>query len=369
MIYLILSIGAVYAFIPIIIIIILIIAARGSTGKDFFAIFGVTTLINSVRGIGGGGAGKGISGRSAAYRANTVATKDAAKAAGGVFIADTAKKTEYLDQNLFQGNLYKKNRAQRTDYIENMYNVAGRNAVYDMLKKKGYTDSKLLAMSDEQLKRFATENLTLAFVSAYFAKNIKGLPPLGEPPPPESPKARGYYGKVAMSTEFYDRYKKARSSAGGRGAFSIGRARAREMNLLLKSMSDDQLRTLLQSRGIDAAGKSRDALIGLAASGLTLEQIRGTKEGKGSGDNVFRGDKTGKDDDQDSAAPANTSGSSDPKINILEQMSDSEIRNMMKHYGRADVPGISHDNLVGYAYSYLSPQQIREYFNNIRGKS
>ncbi len=56
-----LSIGAIYAFIPIVIIIILIAAAAGLTrGKDLFAIFGLGALIG-FGGAAGRGMGKGIS--------------------------------------------------------------------------------------------------------------------------------------------------------------------------------------------------------------------------------------------------------------------------------------------------------------------
>jgi len=45
-----LSLGAIYAVIPIIIIIILILAARGAvSGTDLFAMFGINTLLGAQR--------------------------------------------------------------------------------------------------------------------------------------------------------------------------------------------------------------------------------------------------------------------------------------------------------------------------------
>ncbi len=60
MLPIILSIGAIYAFIPIIVIIILIAAAAGlMRGTDIFALFGIGTLMGMASGIGKG-AGKGL---------------------------------------------------------------------------------------------------------------------------------------------------------------------------------------------------------------------------------------------------------------------------------------------------------------------
>jgi len=60
-----LSVGAIPALVPIIIIIILIAAAAGLTrGTDFFALFGIDALLGLASGIGRGGTGKGLVGRS-----------------------------------------------------------------------------------------------------------------------------------------------------------------------------------------------------------------------------------------------------------------------------------------------------------------
>lgn len=75
-----LNIGAIYAFIPIIIIIILIAAAAGLTrGKDLFALFGLGALIG-FGGAAGRGAGKGISKGPRMPKS----TLDAARGAGGI---------------------------------------------------------------------------------------------------------------------------------------------------------------------------------------------------------------------------------------------------------------------------------------------
>ena len=57
-----LSVGAIYALVPIVIIIILIAAAVGLTrGSDLFAVFGIGTLLGLRGTIGAGSAGKGMS--------------------------------------------------------------------------------------------------------------------------------------------------------------------------------------------------------------------------------------------------------------------------------------------------------------------
>jgi hypothetical protein len=80
-----LSFGAVYALIPVIIIIILIAAAAGlNRGASLFELLGFGTLIGSVRGIGtgSGGAGQGMR-RIASYRRNTVTQTQGGKFGGG----------------------------------------------------------------------------------------------------------------------------------------------------------------------------------------------------------------------------------------------------------------------------------------------
>ena len=61
MLSVVLSFGALYTFIPIIIIIILIAAAAGlSRGWDLFTLFGFAVLTDFARGAGRGAAGKGL---------------------------------------------------------------------------------------------------------------------------------------------------------------------------------------------------------------------------------------------------------------------------------------------------------------------
>ncbi len=64
-----LSLGSAWALAPLIVIVILIAAAAGLTrGGDFFSIMGLGTLLGLSRGIGGGGAGKGLKSGSAMQR-------------------------------------------------------------------------------------------------------------------------------------------------------------------------------------------------------------------------------------------------------------------------------------------------------------
>jgi hypothetical protein len=80
---LVMSLGAIYAFIPIVIIIILIAAAAGlSRGTDLFQIFGIGALIGVGSGIGGGGTGKSIKGFGKSY-GSTKAFSKMGGAAGG----------------------------------------------------------------------------------------------------------------------------------------------------------------------------------------------------------------------------------------------------------------------------------------------
>ena len=80
MIHFALSLGAIFAVIPIIIIIILILAARGAAGgTDLFAMFGINTLLGAQK-TTSPGSRKGFGGKS--YRANTGATKKRAEEMG-----------------------------------------------------------------------------------------------------------------------------------------------------------------------------------------------------------------------------------------------------------------------------------------------
>lgn len=88
----ILSIGAIYAFIPIVIILILLAAARSATGfGELFQIFGISTLLG-FRGAGSGGAGRGISRQTKYTPAKTTRAK-AGAVGGGLFEFKTAKNT------------------------------------------------------------------------------------------------------------------------------------------------------------------------------------------------------------------------------------------------------------------------------------
>jgi len=85
-----LSLGAIYAVIPIIIIIILILAARGAvSGTDLFAMFGINTLLGAQRVTNPSGSGKGIAGRP--YRSSG-RPQGAAKVIGGAMVGHKTDK-------------------------------------------------------------------------------------------------------------------------------------------------------------------------------------------------------------------------------------------------------------------------------------
>lgn len=207
----ILSIGAVYAFIPIIIIIILILAARGSAGRGFFELFGISTLVNFTRGIGGGGAGKGITGRSITYRTSENVNA-AAKTIGGLTLANMSttgpktraeyKNTPWKIQTYRQGTIWKRNYNREIEITGSMTPVQIRS----MLTNFGLKD-KAKGISDIDLAAFAAYSLTLTQVASYYAANIGPLKKKGSMPSLQSPAN----STVGMSIkDFYKSYYGAR---------------------------------------------------------------------------------------------------------------------------------------------------------------
>ncbi len=89
-IYFALSLGAIYAVIPIIIIIILILAARGAvSGADLFTMFGVNTLLGAQRVTNPRGSGKGL---TKPYRPQSGKTDAASRDMGGQLIGHKTEK-------------------------------------------------------------------------------------------------------------------------------------------------------------------------------------------------------------------------------------------------------------------------------------
>jgi hypothetical protein len=356
----ILSIGAVYAFIPIVIIIILILAARGSAGRGFFDMFGISTLFTAVTGIGGGGAGKGLSsGKAAKYQASAKGKKTAGAVKGvNAGIANIVKKNAAAENAVLQGMSI----AELHKLIEN-YGLG--------IKAKG------LVTKDDLIK-FALANLSLTQVNKFYTNAIAPLRPQGAPPPLQSPSARGTAqgfasraNSVRMSIgNFYKAYYGAR-----RGV--VNRTQSDQVRNLLATMSTAQLYELSNRSGLAVTPTmSRDDLQKLIASGIPLAQIKSyVRSSKGGTKNIFRSNPTmpsgsGKIAPPPSAAAGpKAGGAPDPKLDMLEQMSGPELQDMIKYFGRSAGTESSKDNLVGFAYGNLTPQQIKEYFDKIRGTS
>ncbi len=244
----ILSIGAVYAFIPIVIIIILILAARGAGGKDFFELFGVGTLL----GLGGRGAGgiksggRGITGR---VKYNPTKLK-----AGPKEIAKFAATPVTLPVKL-----YKKAVANEKKLLA----VMDESQIRSMLMNYGIPAAAFAAMNKEQLVDFAVQKLHLSQVRSYSARFVS---PKGDMNPLSAPKksAPTFLG-VRMSVgdykTFYKDYYKAR--------------KARAVNTFNAGKQG------VQSSGPNAAGGNAP---GTATNAVSNEQgLAQRKEGQASG--------------------------------------------------------------------------------------
>lgn len=324
-----LSIGAVYAFIPVLIIIILILAARGSAGTGFFDIFGITTLVNFAKGIGGSGSGKGIanvrykpgkaeeirraqalSKRAAGVGEATVANLASGKGPsrpGGV-VPFTNKPTKRL--RLREGGLWQENYGKEVWLLRQMSTPQ----IRALLNRWEY-GSRTSAMSREQLIAFAAYNLSFRKVGDYFDRYIRPMPNSQPPLPMAAPG-----GRVKLSVA--GRFK------AGKEWMKVNRQARRA-----KLVSDFNERK-----------RNKNNIFKMSAQENMPTAPRNSAEAQG--------------------------GTKDLKMNMLEQMSQAEIQDMIRFYGLQDAPqGTSKENMLSYAYGFLTPEQIRSYFEKIKGSS
>lgn len=294
-IFALLSIGTLYALIPIIVIVILILAARGSSqGEDFFAIFGIQTIINAARGIGGGGSGKGIRGP---YK-NPSSNKDAIKKAMGDPDSPGGAYSVYYYRF---GPLGKNAAARGQESIKVANAIANMSQSQLLGLSKYYGLGASAAASAGVIANLVVTNLTLVEVTKYMtSNNIKPALPQGTNAPLSAPA-----GRVKMShTDWYKTYYKTRK---GNVRFtkpqSLFRAsaaeRAKGANLgespetkaatagvrrgMLNGMDENDLKGLFSYYGIKDIPKTanKDDLIKYADSALTASQVRAYLNTKG----------------------------------------------------------------------------------------
>ena len=237
MLPIILSLGAVYAFIPVIIIIVLIIAASGSVGRDFFELFGFASIVGWAAGIGGGGAGKGIS-KSRQYRpaADRRGTYDTTKR--GEAILDTTGRAKNAREIVWKkgtpGSLYMKGAVAQKNQADKERILAYKmkpNDIREMLNHYGL-GGKSKGIPDSDVAGFAAGSLSLPQVGNYYARYVatkpaEGMPPLRGPTGASNPAG------VRMSVEdFYRTYFGARKGKirSGSTKLAVDRTQAKKTN-------------------------------------------------------------------------------------------------------------------------------------------
>lgn len=297
MIYIILSLGTVYAFIPVIIVIILLLAARGSIGRDFFEMFGFATLVQSARGIGGGGAGRGIS-RSGAYTST-----DLSKQAGGINKIVGSPLREKTKVPVKNGKAYKYSNAFRKGGMWKVYmdskkklltspgGFAGnKNEIMKMLDHYGL-GAKAANIAEnpngsiENLVTFATYELSLREIKDYYKKNIqprKAGPPPAAQNPKRMPTTTGGKIKMAVGTigGFYWNYSKSRVKR------PMSHAEDTKIVSLVSTMTSDDIVKMLGTYHVRVpADMDRERLTNLVRIRLSSKQIENYIASKKSGDN------------------------------------------------------------------------------------
>ncbi len=260
MMMILLNIGYVYAFIPVVIIIILILAARGSIGRDFFQSFGIGQLTDMVFGIGGGGAGKGL--QKMRYSATNTAGKTgkgpSSRVAGALFKTGRSTKEhkeELKNQHKWEYGGYKPGHGPG-DEKPKMYRYsqwgrgdlwkARNNAKMELLKRMNNAELKALLVKHgvfykangltekSDIERVAANELGLRQIESHYNSTTALRAPPGAPAGLKPPsKVRLSIGDAYNYTfgkgGFYDRYEKIRSgkamrdfaagsAAGGKGS-------------------------------------------------------------------------------------------------------------------------------------------------------
>jgi|GEM_PF-7102932 len=296
MLHFVLSLGAIYAFIPVIIIIILLLAARGSIGGDFFEIFGISSIVTGASGIGNR---RGLL-SSGKYRTNTKRT-DAAAGAAAAVVTGRKERTKWptwtglipgqvgwdKKKKEFTGNV-KDNKGQfgfnrpatiggekfsnffkgtwalaDADSKENILKSFTSEDTHNMIKELGNEKVKRAEknVSGNDLAMLAVYGLSLKQINGYYKKNIEQRKKPGTTNPLAAPTEEG---KVHMSvTDFYSTWAKAR--VGGMGGGMKGRINARaqaaELHDMTSGWSSEQLGALLRTKsGNYSPNMSRDQM-------------------------------------------------------------------------------------------------------------
>lgn len=242
MLQIVLSLGAIYAFIPVIIIIILLLAARGSIGGDFFEVFGITSIITGAQ-FRGGGAGSGISGRGKAYKISsgkggktlktTEATNDIIKDFGRFKTADAGAKHKLLGK------------MENSD-IRKMVSQNGSDKLKAAAGNTNDTER-------EKLVALAAGGLPLSAISNYYKTNIAPKEKPGTPPPaPGGPGSTKGFTNMSIG-DFYSSWYKARMggmrSQSGAAERANSKANSDAVAAATSGWSSSQLAALLMSKG------------------------------------------------------------------------------------------------------------------------
>ena len=311
MLPIVLSLGAIYAFIPVIIIIVLLLAARGSIGGDFFEIFGITTIIGWTGGIGRGGVGKGLRSR---YKTSTEKTKAAAGEISDVFLGKKDKASFFSEETesnmnpmlkralkaaglaeskgkgyglkgskkiagkryygLFHGKAWELNEASKRNILA--INMNGDpTQIRSMIREVGSDKVKKLEATakDSELIDLAVYGLSLKAISNYYETHKK---PAGTPPPlrpPGSKKGR-IQEAVDLFVDFYPKYYGAR-----RGGIN-SRSDAAGIIKRTEGWSTEQLAALLKSENVAfTPDLEKGQMVRLAATKINRRRVERFVEG------------------------------------------------------------------------------------------
>lgn len=376
MLLIILSLGAVYAFIPIIIIIVLILAARGAAGRDFFEMFGISALVGAAGGIAAGGSGKGLAGSGGKKTKLGGYKTDAAVQSGGSVALGAKQARNLMDggggsKGRF-GAKYSsikdiKNRAQ-ADKV-NILSQMQPDEIRTLLVNKGYgSTATFAAMSDVQLRDEAAKDLSLSFLSSYYARDIAPNRPGGSPGALGAPTA----GPLRMSvSDAYQLYRKQikkpkqpketpklklkRNSYKYRTVDSEGNPLIDEKTGL--PVEYKPFSTLL----LDAPYKKtvKEWPLGTAAAGAAV--VGGGAAAGGVAAASAGAPLAAPGSPSSSTAMTKASGSYQG-ASMLEQLSTDQIIELCRHYG-LDVPVMEKEQMIAFASNRLSAQQIQEYLN------
>ncbi len=288
-----LSVGSVTAYIPIIVIIILIIAAQGVTGRDFLEVFGVNTLIGMAGGAKLGGAGKGL--RGSKYRTSTKQTgaaltdtfgKRADNSIGTMIARKIRGKPVRVKQGLMPWMRNKEGVVVGGGIVGGIRN-ANRSDMQNMLAKMETSDLRGMlvhfghgkrteGMTGDQMRKYAVGNLRQYQITGFYAQNVAPKAPPGAPAPLAPPEKEGGTVRMAISPQggLLERYK---SYYGART--KKGRSYKR-MAETLSSMPDDDIRSMLAVNGVDSTSMSRNDMLRTSMNRLNEKKVNSFLENK-----------------------------------------------------------------------------------------